>query len=471
MAYNLRSVIDVSNKLQGMPPAKKTFGYGLCLAKGIQPEGADLVAGPFTSANAVAEVFGSNAEVVKQAQTYFSGGWFGKPYQLFVAYANTETLATISEWTTAQVYEVGAKVKSGDNAYICSVSHTSSGTFGVALWNAIEEEQETEWESETAYNVGDKVAKIIDGETKYFECVYAHTSPAEFSTTCWSAYIPTGKSISEWMDDFLADSKNFYVFLPTTEFSTSELVDIAEKVEGSTNPKLCIETYTDADAYSTTTSTDLGSLLKALGYDRTMAIYEPKDSYGVVKYVSSAVLSAYATVSFTNARPSITMADKSLTGVNALDLKDAQYSALQGKNYNFYTKTTDIDTNMFIDARMASGQFFDTIQGADWLAYEMKYQLVNLVQNRDKIPFTEDGLALVKQTLSQVCLTALNAGLIGTGKDQDGNIIENGFLIEMPELADIPNTDKAQRILRDVKITFILSGAIQVINVLNDIQL
>lgn len=471
MAYNLRSVIDVSNKLQGMPPAKKTFGYGLCLAKGIRPEGTDVVSGAFTSVNAIAEVFGSNAEVVKQAQTYFSGGWFGKPYELYVAYADTETMATIEEWTTAQVYEVGTKVKSGDNAYICSVAHTSSGEFGTAIWKNIEEEQETEWESETEYNTGDKVSVLVDGETKYFECIYSHTSPSEFSTTCWDAYVPTGKSISEWMDDFLADSKNFYVFLPTTEFSTDELVDIASKVESSTNPKLCIATYSDADAYATTETSDLGSVLKELGYDRTMVIYEPKNSYGEVKYVSSAVLSAYATVSFTNARPSITMADKKLNGVNALDLKDAQYGALQSKNYNFYTKTTDIDTDMFIDARMSSGQFFDTIQGADWLAYEMKYQLVNLVQNRDKIPFTEDGLALVKQTLSQVCLSALNAGLIGTGKDQDGNIIENGFLIQMPELADIPNTDKARRILRDVKITFILSGAIQVINVLNDIQL
>ena len=202
-----------------------------------------------------------------------------------------------------------------------------------------------------------------------------------------------------------------------------------------------------------------------------MTIYEPTNDAGVVEYVSAAVLSAYATVSFTSARPSITMADKQLKGVTALNLTDAQYAVLQSKNYNFYTKTTDIDTDMFIDTRMASGQFFDTIQAADWLAYDMKYKLVNLVQNRDKIPFTEDGLTMIKQTLSETCVEAFNAGIIGTGYDQDNVLIENGYKIEMPALSSIPKADKAKRILRDVKVTFLLAGAVQVINIMNDIQL
>ena len=94
-----------------------------------------------------------------------------------------------------------------------------------------------------------------------------------------------------------------------------------------------------------------------------------------------------------------------------------------------------------------------------------------MVQTRDKIPFTEDGLALVKQTISETCVEALNAGIIGTGYDQDDNYIENGFLISMPALSDISKADKAKRILRDVKVTFLLSGSIQRIEILNDIQL
>lgn len=476
MAYNLRQVIDVANKLQAMPPDRKTFGYGLGLVKGSAPSGQDLVMGPYTSAEGVAEEFGSNSEIVRMATTYFSGGWFGKPYQFYVAYANTETLASIAAWTVGQSYQVGDKVTDNGAAYICTVANAASGTFSRNLWTESAEvlESATEWEPDTEYAVGAEVKVPTEEDPeqfKYYTCNYAHTSGEEFQATCWDTYEPSGHPIEEWMTQYLQDSKNFYVFVPSIEFTTEELVAISGKVESASQAKLNIVTYTAADAFDNTVTTDLGSKLKALKYDRTMVVYEPLNANKQVAYVGAAVLSAYATVSFTSARPAITMADKPLTGVVALDLKDAQYSALQNKNYNFYTKTTDIDTNMFIDTRMASGQFFDTLQAADWLAYDMRYKLVNLVQTRDKIPFTEDGLAMVKQTISETCVEALNAGIIGTGYDQDNNLIENGFLISMPELSSIPKADKAKRILRDVKVTFLLAGAIQVINILNDIQL
>ena len=476
MAYNIRNVIDVANKLQSMPPDRKTFGYGLALISGTAPEGSDVVMGPYTSAESVAEELGSNSEAVRIATTYFSGGWFGKPYQLYIAYANTETLESLSEWLAGQSYAVGDKVQDNGSAYVCTFAHASSDSFNTNLWTASAEvlEDAVEWTENTTYEVGAHVfipAEESGEENAYYICNYAHTSGSSFTLTCWTEFTPEGKDIEEWMVDFLGSSKNYYVFLPSIEFTTEQCVAIAEAVEAASTPKMAIFTYTKEDAYSTSSTTDLGYLLKELGLDRSMVIYEPETSEGVVKYVSAAVLSAYATVSFTSARPSITMADKSLNGVTALDLTDARYAALQSKNYNFYTKTTDIETNMFIDTRMASGQFFDTIQAADWLAYDMKYKLVNLVQNRDKIPFTEDGLAMIKQTISETCVEALNAGIIGSGYDQDSVFIENGYKIDMPDLIDIPKADKAKRILRDVKVTFLLAGAVQVINVLNDIQL
>lgn len=482
MAYNLRNVIDVANKLQSMPPDRKTFGYGLALISGTAPEGADVVMGPYNSAEAVAEELGSNSEAVRIANTYFSGGWFGKPYQLFVAFADTETLATLPEWTVAQSYEVGDKVTSDGVAYICSYANVSSGTFNTNLWTLSTEpiEGATEWEPNAIYAAGDAVKILVEdyesGESEedlyaYYTCNFAHTSGSVFVTSCWEEYEPTGKDMDEWMTEYLRSSQNYYVFLPSIQFSQEDLLKVAAKVESAATPKMAIFTYTATDAFNNATQTDLGAVLQKLDYDRSMAIYEPISESGTVNYVSAAVLSGYATVSFTSARPSITMADKPLKGVTALDLTDAQYSALQKKNYNFYTKTTDIDTNMFIDTRMASGQFFDTIQAADWLAYDMKYKLVNLVQNRDKIPFTEDGLAIIKQTISETCVEALNAGIIGSGYDQDNVFIENGYKIDIPALSSIPKADKAKRILRDVKVTFLLAGAVQVINILNDIQL
>lgn len=482
MAYNIRNVIDVANKLQGMPPDRKTFGYALGIAKGTVAAGEPLVKGPYTSAEAVAEELGSNSPLVKQAEVYFQGGWFGKPFQYYAALIDTETLASLPAWTAGNSYQVDDKVSETSetlNGYICTFAHVSSGEFSTDLWKSIEAPSDggaevAEWAADTAYNAGDqvKIAKAgEESEYDYYQCNFAHTSGDEFQKTCWEAYVPTGKPMEEWATDILQDSANFYIILPTTEFSTADLVALAGKVEASATPKTCAMMYGGTDAADKQAATDLGAKLKALKYDRTMTCYDVPDALGNIQNIAAAAVSGYATVSFTSARPSIVMANKSLKGVTSLDLKDATYTALQGKNYNFYTKTTDIETDMFIDARMASGQFFDTIQAADWLAYDMKYKLVNLVQQRGKIPFTEDGLAIVKQTISETCVEALNAGVIGTGYDQDNNLIENGYLIDIPELSEISKADKAKRILRDVKVTFLLAGAIQVINILNDIQL
>ena len=471
MAYNIRNVIDVANKLQGMPPDRKTFGYGLAVAKGTPEVGHPIVRGPYTSAAGVAEDFGSNSEVVKIADTYFKGGWFGTPYQFFVSLINTETLASLKEWTVGQAYAVDNKVQNGGAGYVCTQEHVSSGTFSVNLWEKVEtpESPETinEWAANTQYAAG----TIVKHNEEYYKCNYAHTSGVEFVLVCWESYIPAGKPMEEWATDILQSSQNYYIVLPSNEFTNEEKVALAGKVESAAAPKTCAMMSGEDGATNPLTSDDLGSLLKALKYDRTMVCYDKKDALGNIQYVNAAAISGYATVSFTSARPSITMANKQLKGVTSLDLKDSAYSALQGKNYNFYTKTTDIETDMFIDSRMASGQFFDTIQAADWLAYDMKYKLVNLVQNRGKIPFTSDGLAIVKQTITETCVEALSAGIIGTGYDQDNTLIENGFLIEMPELSEISKADKAKRILRDVKVTFLLAGAVQVIHILNDIQL
>ena len=138
MAYNIRNVIDVANKLQGMPPDRKTFGYGLAVAKGTPEVGHPIVRGPYTSAAGVAEDFGSNSEVVKIADTYFKGGWFGTPYQFFVSLINTETLASLKEWTVGQAYAVDNKVQNGGAGYVCTQEHVSSGTFSVNLWEKVE---------------------------------------------------------------------------------------------------------------------------------------------------------------------------------------------------------------------------------------------------------------------------------------------------------------------------------------------
>lgn len=472
MSYNIRFVVDVQNIIQSMPSAMKTFGYGMALVKGT-PQSSPIVNGPFTSVKEVADTYGSNSEAVRIAQTYFSGGFYGKPAQFYVCVADTETIASLNTWNTGNQYISGDKVSNNNEGYICIYPHISSGSFSTNLWRVATSEEAaktaTEWESGTTYVTGQYI-KITGNEVQYYQCVYEHTSGDEFTLNCWESYVPSGKPIAEIMPDVLQSSANYYIILPSGEFDTQECIDIAVAVESADIKKTVFFNSADLNMTNPTFTSDLASRLKALEYDRSMTIYNPLNSEEVSEYESAAVASGYATVDFTSARPMLVQANKKLSGVTALDTDSLVYNALKAKYANFYTKTTDIDTNMFIDARMASGQFFDTIQCADWLAYNITYELAYLMQNKSSIPFNEDGFKLIKSRLEKVAVKALKANVIGSGYDSDGNYIENGYNIIMPELTEISTADKANRVLRNVRNIFLMAGSVQAIVITNDIQ-
>lgn len=471
MAYNIRYVVDVQNVIQAMPPDRKTFGYGLGIAKGTST--GQVVSGPYTSLADLVEEYGSNSEITRMGQTYFSGGWYGKPLEFYVSIVDTETVESLNQWVSANEYTEGMKVQNGGSAYICTFPHLSPDTFSTSMWEEIAEPSEfTAWEADTDYAVGDCVSVTgEDDSTTYYQCLCSHTSGESFQTACWASYEPTGKDISDWMIDILGANQNYYIILPSREFSIAECSKIAAAVESASVSKTVMFSRPDSELTDPAVVTDLASTLKALNYDRSMVIYDPLDANGQCEYENAAVASGYATVDFTSARPMLVQANKKLKNITPLDLKSAVYTALRAKECNFYTKTTDIDTAMFIDASMASGQFFDTIQCADWLAYNIMYELVVLEQKMSSIPFSTTGLKMVYSCIEKVAVKALNANVIATGYDSDGNYIENGYKILVPAIEDVANTDKAQRILRNVKSTFLMAGSIQSIVITNDIQL
>lgn len=471
MAYNIRYVVDVQNVIQAMPPDRKTFGYGLGIAKGSST--GQIITGPYTSLADVVDEHGSNSEVARMAQTYFSGGWYGKPLEFYVSIVDTETLDSLSQWVSSNQYTNGNKVKQDGNAYICTFPHLSPATFSTLMWQEVSEQSEVDaWAADTEYQVGDYVSVTgEDEEVKYYQCLCDHTSGDAFQTTCWEAYEPTGKDITEWMNDILSANQNYYIVLPSRDFSVEECAKIAASVESASVNKTVLFSRPDSELTDPAVSTDLASVLKGLNYDRSMVIYDPLNANSQCEYENAAVASGYATVDFTSARPMLVQANKKLKGITPLDLQSSIYNAMRAKKCNFYTKTTDIDTAMFIDGSMASGQFFDTIQCADWLAYNIMYELVVLEQKMASIPFSTDGLKMVYSCIEKVAVKALNANVIATGYDSDGNYIENGYIISVPAIEDIDNTDKAQRILRNVKSTFLMAGSIQAIVITNDIQL
>ena len=114
---------------------------------------------------------------------------------------------------------------------------------------------------------------------------------------------------------------------------------------------------------------------------------------------------------------------------------------------------------------MAAGEWIDVIRFRDWLAEEIKVNVMNLLVNHDKVPYTDAGIASIEgQVRAALTLGQQRGGIAPTEYTADGQT-NLGFTVSVPLSSSISANQKASRILNDVKFTARLAGAIHVVNI------
>lgn len=158
-----------------------------------------------------------------------------------------------------------------------------------------------------------------------------------------------------------------------------------------------------------------------------------------------------------------TWANKQLSGVTTDDLTQAEINAITAKNGNCFVAVRNISVTQ--NGKVAGGEWIDVIRFRDWLKEEMQTDLFSMLINRDKLPFTDQGIALVESTMNKVlALGQKRGGIAPTEYDDDGK--ENlGYTISVPLASSISANNKAQRVLQDCKFTARLAGAIHAIEI------
>jgi hypothetical protein len=274
--------------------------------------------------------------------------------------------------------------------------------------------------------------------------------------------------------------------------------------------KLAVNTYGGADAITTAT-TDLGSVVKALNNNRTATWYSSTageeftiDTITVAGTTATADLTTHASVpvavgdkvgiwtsavpalnavwtvdtigalSFTFTVPSGTSSDvassdawvnfnlidaaiagkmlpldagsqtwdiQELTGVE-VDLLDATAQTnLGGKNINWFTDVAGNNVTGGLKAgggggKLASGRYLDVQRGADWLESNLQIDLFDIMKNSG-LGYDALGIQKAESTIA----IRLNDG-------------------QMPNLADIPQNDKTNRLLDGIKIYANIRGKV-----------
>lgn len=148
-------------------------------------------------------------------------------------------------------------------------------------------------------------------------------------------------------------------------------------------------------------------------------------------------------------------------GINAAGYKASEADTLEQNNI---ATIVEVGKAVISTAKSLDGSWIDIPRTKMYLATEIRNALINLklrlANMGSKIPYTPQGLNMVKAAIEKVLRVAQSLGALREDyTDADGNLVR-GFEVQMPKFEDISDSDKASRILRNVRVTAYLSGAI-----------
>ncbi len=236
-------------------------------------------------------------------------------------------------------------------------------------------------------------------------------------------------------------NNNFYGVMAATDDADS-IAAIATAVEAEN--RIFGVSSSNIKAYDTT--------------DSTSVFYKVKDKKRTFSFFNVAASSSYPEaawfgVMLTKDAGSASWAYKNLSGVAADIFSTDQRTKTSTRNINYYTALAGREVTL--EGKLMSGEFIDTIVGLDWITFELRTNIANALITSGKIPFTNAGIGVIESMVRN----SLN--LAGEREIVDANTIK----VSVPDVRNVSETDRAARILPDVKFEARLAGAIHKVTI------
>lgn len=226
----------------------------------------------------------------------------------------------------------------------------------------------------------------------------------------------------------------------------SDILAVAGWVEART--KLFIAATASADVLNPTDTDDVGSTLLASSYSRTGLIYSATAETQWPDTAWAGSLLGYDP-------GSITWAFKRDAGVTGQTFTSSQITALEAK------RVTRLETIQGLTRTIGgytsdAGAFIDIIHGLDWLRQRLAEDIFIQLVNNVKIPYTNAGIAIIEAAVRARLQDAVQRNVLADD-DGDGG---PGWVVTVPDISQTNPIDRGNRLLRDVKFTARLAGAI-----------
>ena len=246
------------------------------------------------------------------------------------------------------------------------------------------------------------------------------------------------ESFADAYPKVVSENNNFYGVVITSktaedQLAIAALVETEERIFGLSNDS--------QDILDPEKTTDIVSQLKALNYTRTFTIYHRSAD---IIYPEA----AWFGLMFGKEAGSATWAYKTLSAVSSSHLTAENRSTISTKNGNYYTTMGDVD--VILEGKTAKGEYIDIIQGLDWLSNNIKTRIANVFISSDKVPYTNDGIAIIESMVRNSLNEAVERDIID----------QSSIKVSVPDVLAVSPENRVNRILPNVKFEARLVGAI-----------
>lgn len=232
--------------------------------------------------------------------------------------------------------------------------------------------------------------------------------------------------------------------------SKAEVQAIAAWTES--NEKLFLADTQDTVVITTAVGgTDVADDLKDSSYFRTAAVYHPAND----EFLGAAILGRCLPLD----PGSETWMFKTLAGVAVYTLTSTHLTNLRAKNCGYYYSIND--RAITAQGKVASGEFIDTVRFRDWFKARTQERMFLTMLNNEKVPYTDPGINLLAADLKAQISEGIAVGGIATDPEPT---------VTVPKARDAAPADKAARLLRGLKFTYTLAGAIHKVEVRGNVS-
>jgi len=288
-----------------------------------------------------------------------------------------------------------------------------------------------------SYGNIDEVLNVFDESDPEYEAALAYFGQEERPDRLYIGFKADGDSYDAALNDIVDVDDDWYAVAIQSR-DEQDILDVAANVNARF--KLFLAVTGDENVKDPLVDTDVGSQIFDNTYDRTALFYHSDAANQFPEC-------AWAGLILPKDPGTATWAWKQLSGVPTDNLNSAERGALEDKRVTYYVMLAG-NPITFEGATGQLGVFIDIIRAQDWLTFRIAEDMVARLASVDKVPYV-GGDAIIEQLLRSRLDIAV-----------DRQVIAADYEVTVPPASEQQESDRADRIYRDVTFRAQLTGAV-----------